>query len=436
MFKHLSPHHILLFLALFTTQIQAQKRTFSPLSRYGLGEINQRGSGQSAGLDHTGIALSSGKYLNSLNPASYSSLDSLSFLFDAGVLASTQELSNANGSAKFNNGAFDYMTFGFPVSKHAFVALGLQPFSSTGYKLAQTHTYEDGTKAETNIEGTGNISDVYLGLSIKPFKNFSLGVHASYLFGNLRNLNYSTFPNNYLSVPIAKYRELHVNDLYFDFGMQYEINLNKESSLKIGAIYAPKTNVAATSTSLTVSNFTTPNPNDLSISGDTLESVKGQFINKALQLPQMMGVGVAYQIIDKFIWAADYKFENWSKTQVPDVYTKTTDLWRVSTALAWIPNERNGRHFYQRIQYRLGGHYTNDYLMITDYKTQKDYGLRDYGMSFGFGFPLKRTKSSINLGVEIGKRSTSNSDVLSEKYTKLSLSFTIHEFWFMKNKFD
>jgi hypothetical protein len=78
----------------------------------------------------------------------------------------------------------------------------------------------------------------------------------------------------------------------------------------------------------------------------------------------------------------------------------------------------------------LGGHYQNSYLKIEDEQ------LKDYGISFGVGLPLRNRKSSFNLAIEAGRRGTLENSMIRENYMFLSFSVTLHDFWFMKRKFD
>jgi hypothetical protein len=80
--------------------------------------------------------------------------------------------------------------------------------------------------------------------------------------------------------------------------------------------------------------------------------------------------------------------------------------------------------------YRLGGHYHNSYLQLDGEQ------LKDYGISFGVGLPLRNTKSSFNLTLEAGRRGTLENNLIRENYLFLSFSVTLHDFWFMKRKFD
>jgi len=88
----------------------------------------------------------------------------------------------------------------------------------------------------------------------------------------------------------------------------------------------------------------------------------------------------------------------------------------------------------KRIEYRLGGRYYNSYLEL------KDNQLSGFGITFGFGLPLrsialKGSKSMINLGAEIGRRGTIENGLIQESYTNLYLGVSIYEFWFFKRRY-
>ena len=57
----------------------------SPYSRYGFGLLNDRAQGFNKGMSGLAYGMRNGKELNAKNPASYSSIDSLSFIFDIGL---------------------------------------------------------------------------------------------------------------------------------------------------------------------------------------------------------------------------------------------------------------------------------------------------------------------------------------------------------------
>jgi len=59
--------------------------TTSPYSRYGLGDLHHYGYGRTAAMGGASIGSRHSVQINSANPASYNSNDSLSFIFDFGI---------------------------------------------------------------------------------------------------------------------------------------------------------------------------------------------------------------------------------------------------------------------------------------------------------------------------------------------------------------
>ena len=65
--------------------VMAQSGTNSPYSQYGLGTLDEQAGGFNRGMNGLGLGFHEHNQINSLNPASYASIDSLSFIFDAGI---------------------------------------------------------------------------------------------------------------------------------------------------------------------------------------------------------------------------------------------------------------------------------------------------------------------------------------------------------------
>ena len=63
----------------------AQGGTKSPYSQFGIGALSDQSQSMSRGMNGVGYALRQGNQVNTLNPASYSSIDSLTMLFDMGL---------------------------------------------------------------------------------------------------------------------------------------------------------------------------------------------------------------------------------------------------------------------------------------------------------------------------------------------------------------
>ena len=72
-------------LVVLVTSSFAQSGTNSPYSQYGLGELSDQTSGFNRGMNGLGLGFREHNQVNYINPASYSALDSLSFIFDMGI---------------------------------------------------------------------------------------------------------------------------------------------------------------------------------------------------------------------------------------------------------------------------------------------------------------------------------------------------------------
>ena len=74
-----------LLLSAATYGAMAQSGTNSPYSQFGLGVLADQSSSMNRGMNGVALGFHEGNQINYLNPASYASIDSLSFIFDAGI---------------------------------------------------------------------------------------------------------------------------------------------------------------------------------------------------------------------------------------------------------------------------------------------------------------------------------------------------------------
>lgn len=411
------------------SEIFSQTRTFSPFSRYGIGEINNKGFGQNAAMGGTGIGLRTPYHLNSLNPAAYTAIDTLSFYFESGVSGFYQTLESAGNSNNFSEIDFDYFAFGFPVSKRFFASVGIKPASNAGYSFS--NITGDGSDASLQkASGIGNLTNLYGGLGVKLSPNLSLGMHVSYWFGNIDHTAFTEFINDPDAYKFGTKNNIHLNDVLFDFGLQYSNITGKNNRYTLGFTFSPKTAMSGESTLLKARGYVYDEEGELFLPNDTLSLDKDKWNNKTFELPLGIGIGASYVFNDKLTLAADYTMRQWGDALFPDEDTETTNASYLNVGAEWVPKERTATKYYQRIRYRAGFHYTNDYIKLNGYQ------VKDFGMSFGLGLPLKRSNTSVNLVFEMGTKGTSQAGQMKEKYNRVTINFTMHEYWFIKRKFE
>ena len=55
-------------------------------------------------------------------------------------------------------------------------------------------------------------------------------------------------------------------------------------------------------------------------------------------------------------------------------------------------------------------------------------------MSFGVSLPIGLRLSNVNLGFELGKRGTTDNNLIKENYYNFRLSLSLNDKWFRKQK--
>lgn len=364
-----------------------------------------------------------------MNPAAHSAIDSMSFFFEAGLEAKTQRISTDQDQQDFSDINFDHFAFGFGVGPKVGISLGVRPATTAGY-LFETLQQPESNPHMLRIQGSGNITSLYGGAAYQIMPDLSIGVNASFWFGDVRHTSYQEFLNVSDDIIHGTLKEYHISNVLFDFGLQHTTRLGEDQSLVLGAIFRPKTGINGTFTSLIAAGSNYDPEGNLFTNSDTLSSINNTWGSSLFEMPMKLGLGASYSIADKLTVAADYSTERWADSAFPDKTTETANTTYIGLGAEFIPNERTANRYLQRIRYRAGLHYNENYIKLNGYQ------LRDFGMSFGLGLPLGRSNTSVNVGFEYGNIGTDEPNQIKETYGRFTLSFTMHEYWFMKRKFN
>ena len=396
----------------------AQLGTSSPYSRFGLGDLQGNIFPVYNALGGGVTAFSSTSSVNSSNPASYTSFKSNSFLFSTGGLHKTTLIQNLTDKQVANNSAFSHMTIAFPISSKLGASIGMLPFSNIGYTLNARDTLVNANMIYT---GDGGLSKVYFGGAYEPFKGFSLGMNASYLFGGLnrrKKLDYddeSFFDSRSNS-------SINLKGYYYEFGLMYKMELANEKVLSFGltannnsSLRAKRTNIVET------------------ISG-TNETVKDTTSNIVewgeVNLPKYISTGLMYRDGEKWLLIADYSIQNWADYTLLGESDDLSNSMRLSAGLQYTPEFNSVTKYYKRMQYRLGANYSNTPLTLND--TQ----LKEMSVSFGFGIPVKKSRTKYDISLTLGQRGTTDNNLIKEQFIKFGLSVSYDGIWFVKRKYD
>ncbi len=405
--------HLLLVLSFIVNgSIFSQLNTNSIYSHYGLGDINQSGFVQNRALGGLLMGMRQSNQINYFNPASYNSMDSISFIFDIGFLSDCNTVINSESSTGNVNSYFDHLAIAFPLMKTFSISTGIAPFSDADYETTQAN--QNGS-AVNSYEGFGKLSRFYFGSAYGILNNhLNFGLNFSYIFNAINsdetteyydNTGYYEFVPGYFYVNTGARRNFAVKGVRWNFGIQGIKELPNDDKVIGGITFEPRTSLK-----YNYSEVFYP----LTNRRDTLF-----FFNTSanLVIPARLGIGASLILKDKLLIGIDYSSQDWSKTSFPDQEaTFDADKW-LRFGIQFTPDSRSYRNYFKRINYRLGSFYGNTYLSLNGKP------INDYGLTFGFGLPFNN--NMVNISVEIGRRGTTSDDLEKTDYTRIALSLNL-----------
>lgn len=410
---------------LITFSSKAQTRISSPYSRYGLGDLHNNSYIRNISMGGISFGFRDSTSINFANPASYTEFDTTSFVFETGVNSQFSQLSSNNLRQGSNYTSLSHLTMGFPVNKWWGASIGLLPFSSVGYKISDYESIQNVGKVNYLYEGSGGLNQFYVGNAFR-IKDLSVGFNAAYVFGTLDKLRTVSFPDSVNVFAIRLKNSTRVNNFLFTYGIQYQKKLENGLKIGIGLTGNLSTRLSALQDSLAYRFFT---------AGTGYETIKDTIINTAntkgsIVLPMAIGGGITIGKADRWLVGVDYQTQNWKNFSAFGEQDSLKNSWMASIGAEFTPKHSSVSGYWKRVHYRIGGRYDQTYLQL------RNNQLSEYAVSFGFGLPLKRSLTTINLGVELGQRGTTENNLIKEQFGRVILSFSIYEFWFFKKKID
>ena len=426
--QHKSLSVFLILFLLITFSAAGQKQINSPYARFNLGTIEQAASFKSLGMGGIGIGMKSGSSIFFANPASYSAIDTNAFIFDIGADYGIVRLSDGEKHFTSDDMNFDHMIMGFPLARGLAVATGIVPLSSGYYKLKETITEADpgydpvvgGYSSAHN--GDGGLNEVFLGAGLKITKNLSLGVNMTLLFGELNRNYFVSFDDyNYVYNNSAS-ESLEMHGINFDYGLHYTANLKHDYFLNAGLTYRNGKNYK-TDYQQFAYRYTAYNTRDTIsyVSDDSTRTF----------LPGTLGAGITFGKINKFTAGFDFVMTKWSDASIPGPGNYAADSKSYRFGLEYVPDRYSNYNVFKRLEYRVGAHMGDTYLIIHDEQ------VKEFGASFGLGIPMRRTFSRTNLFFDFTRRYGSGASVSHrEDYYTMGISLNFRDAWFIKRKYD
>ena len=393
----------------------------TPYSMYGYGMMGDRATSMQRQMGGVGYAMQSGRQINAMNPASYASIDSLTFLFDMGADLSFLWSKDSHAKDRSVGGGLEYVTMQFPLSKYMGMSIGMVPVTQVGYSFGNDIKF--GTREN---QGTGGINQAYAGIAGR-IGGFSIGANVSYDFGTIQN---DVYANPSTAGQTLFEHIMEIRDWNLLFGAQYRQPIDKSNAITLGVTYIPKKTFHG-NTWLTLQ--------DLGSSSvpDTISkcSMKDRYYS-----PQTLGVGLSYthERVHRIVVEADFTWQQWSKARFSDMTddsgqivfqgNRFNDRRKFAVGAEYTHNIRGT--YLERMPFRVGGFYTRDYLKVNG------NSVKEYGVSLGTAFTAPQGKTMINFGLEWRHRQSSPVNLLTENFLSVMVGVNFNELWFYKRRLN
>jgi hypothetical protein len=467
----------------FIVCARSQNNTFSPYSRYGLGELNAPTFAHNAGMGGAYIALKpdslipGSMFINAGNPAAYP-LIRLTTLEVGGAFINSNFTSNSSSLKKWGT-SFAYGALGFPVRSKGGACVGIMPYSHVGYDL-KTVSNESGIGDVTYLySGTGGLNKAFIGYGIMPFNkqltrfrkkhlnvpdslktlsrsqfklrqginkllsDFSIGVNVNYIFGNITQTSRVQYPNSILYNNTYRDRSTTLGDFTGNFGMQTAFTVDSVSNGKGGkraltekvkftfGYFASVNNALKVSYDAVAYNYIL-NGFGQEITRDTVISNHDQ--KGTIQLPLEQGFGIGFKKGERINIVSDFAITNWQDFKFLDNPNSLVNNYRIAAGLNYVPEKYaagNGAYF-RKMNYRFGLNYNTGYIQLQN--TQ----ISSYAITAGVGLPvgIGQLTSMVNVAAQYGQMGTTTNNLVKDNFWRINFGFTFSDRWFQKFRYD
>ena len=431
---------VLVFVAFFALQLNAQEGTASPYSFYGIGSLKFKGTVENRSMGGLSIYTDS-IHVNLRNPAAYVGPNLKVFnsenrpvKFSIAASHNSINLKADSGSEKASTTTVDYIAISMPIGNKLGFGLGILPYTSVGYKL-------ENVNANNNIanryRGEGGLNKAFLGLGYRITDKLSLGVDVNYNFGTIENTAVEFLYDNQGNPILYQAREQNrseLSGLNVNIGLTYKTMINEKLELQSGLTYSPQSDIASRNSRTFASIVTNAQSGQENVVNSIDVDLASQGLDRtSLTLPSRFSFGAGIGAPRKWFLGMEYTFQNSSEFSNPIVSIDNAnfvDGSNISIGGFFVPDYNSFSSYWKRVTYRAGMHFENTGLEINNEK------INEFGMSFGVGLPVGKWFSNANLGFEVGRRGTTNQNLIQENFVNFQLSLSLNDRWFEKRKYN
>ncbi|MBO6531709.1 MAG: hypothetical protein JJ967_01215 [Muricauda sp.] len=416
---------LIAFFCVVAHGIFAQNGTISPYSYFGIGDLRNNGTVDNqmmGGVSMYGDSI----HINLGNPAAYSKLRLTAYT--AGLSHKEYRLKTFTEEQNTSVTNLDYLSIGFPIARNAGFGFGIMPYSSVGYTLNSTAQNSNGAEVTNFYEGSGGLNRLYASIGFEPIKNVSLGATINYNFGTLEYQRIQSVEG--VQFGTLDDRESRINGYDFKYALNYTPTIKDKYTLYTSVLVNTQGNLVSKNTE-TLGSFSIANGNNVEVVDVNLDA--SNLRNTEIKIPTRTTLGLGYGEDKKWFVGAEYSFQQMSKFENAFLGLDNVTYNDASSyALGgyWVPEYRALNGYFNRVTYRAGLRYDVTGMTVNNKE------INNFGITFGLGLPLGANFSNLNLGFELGRRGTTDQNLVEESYFKINLGLSLNDRWFRKVKIN
>ncbi len=403
----------------------AQNGTISPYSYFGFGDNRDNGSVDNqmmGGVSMYGDSI----HINLTNPAAYSKLKLTAYT--AGISHKEYTLKDWSEEQNTSVTNLDYLAIGLPLAENMGFGFGIMPYSSVGYSLNSTSINGQGAEVINAFTGEGGLNRLYASIGFEPIKNLSLGITANFNFGTLEyqraqsveGVQFGTLDN----------RKSKINGYDFKYALNYNPTIKDKYTLYTSIIVDTQGNLISKN-SQSIGSFSLSTGNNVEVVDVNLDA--SNLRNTEIKIPTRTTVGLGFGENKKWFLGAEYSFRQASDLENGFLALENVTYNDASTYAFggyWVPDYRSLSGYFKRVTYRAGLRYDVSGLTVNNKE------INNFGITFGLGLPLGTNFSNLNLGFELGRRGTTDANLIEESYFKINVGLSLNDRWFRKIKIN
>ena len=151
------------------------------------------------------------------------------------------------------------------------------------------------------------------------------------------------------------------------------------------------------------------------------------------RIPSEWGAGLTLRHAERWMVGIDYSRQDWTGMTFegyPGVDFSAGVARNFRAGFEVTPNRYDVRHWMRRLTYRGGAYREYSHVFLNGSQVTTT------GFTLGLGIPVFRYYNSINVGVDFGQRGSLDGNLVRERYFLFTISFNLHDIWFIPTLYN